>query len=239
MSVIETLKTITSKLSTATSSIHGEIASMRGRIKETARAIRDLGNAPIRADEFRGRVPEGVRDRGSKWIGAHGSGVFRTHLTGQIALGEYGAGRVRLPPGLDEDLVGFLCAVDEALMVRLLSELPNVIPFEAGPPSPERPALIERLEQELANLERTEEAAIDAAAEAGVAIAHRPEVLQRRQNEARARELEERALADRRRRQAALDAEAADRGGRAGRSQYLASPEEQSKARVDDKGRIV
>jgi hypothetical protein len=61
--------------------------------------------------------------------------------------------------------------------------------YEAGTPRKDRPALLERLARELAELEAAEEAFVDQMCSSGITVAHRPEVVQRRASEARAAEL--------------------------------------------------
>ncbi|MEW5980804.1 MAG: hypothetical protein AB1806_00370 [Acidobacteriota bacterium] len=97
------------------------------------------------------------------------------------------------------------------------------VPAEVGAPSAERPDPIARLRDELATLEAAEEQAVDNAISAGVIVAHRPAVVQRRENEKRRRELDEQAVARRAERQRALDAQFGNQAPRAMASQYIAS----------------
>jgi hypothetical protein len=68
--------------------------------------------------------------------------------------------------------------------------------YEAGVPSADRGPLLARLSRELAELETIEEGLVDAMAANGIVVAHRPEVVQRRDREARAAELKAKRRAD-------------------------------------------
>lgn len=93
--------------------------------------------------------------------------------------------------------------------------------YTAGPPQAERAGVIAKLEAELAELERAEEALVDDAAAVGVKLEHRPEVTQRRERERSQRERAERA-AEAERRSADAAAEARDwPEPRASRSSYI------------------
>jgi hypothetical protein len=63
-------------------------------------------------------------------------------------------------------------------------------PDEAGPASGARPELLERLRAELVELEAAEEKLVDELNANGIVVAHRPEVVARREDERRARERE-------------------------------------------------
>ena len=83
--------------------------------------------------------------------------------------------------------------------------------------------MIARLEGELAELEGAEERLIYDAREAGVNIEHRTEVTQRRDQEARGRQLEEEKIANRKARDGAREEWYAAPRRRAGHSRYLQS----------------
>jgi hypothetical protein len=68
--------------------------------------------------------------------------------------------------------------------------------YEPGTPRADRPALLERLARELAELEAAEEAFVDKMAASGIVTPHRPEVQARRASEARAAVLAEQKRKD-------------------------------------------
>lgn len=70
--------------------------------------------------------------------------------------------------------------------------------YEPGTARADRPAQLERLARELADVEALEENIVDSMAASGITVAHRPEVVVRRDSEARKAE-----LADKRRQDAA------------------------------------
>jgi hypothetical protein len=80
--------------------------------------------------------------------------------------------------------------------------------YTPGPAQVERAAVVATLEAELAELERAEEQFVDEAMAAGVTIAHRAEVTERRERERSQRERVERAAEAERR--AAIAASEAD-----------------------------
>ncbi len=221
MGIINRVKDLGARFTAATREAREEITEMRERIKALRREINALRYAPVPAAEIHERAREAVAARGARWLEEHGRGLFGTAENRWRPLGTYAAeGHHKLPRGIETDLFGFMCAANPDHALQLLDGLVAATPFEAGPPSDERPALIARLERELAELEAAEEAAIDEACAAGVTIAHRADVVQRRATEANKREMDERAADDRRRRQDLLDRDAAERA-HVGRSEYL------------------
>jgi hypothetical protein len=104
-----------------------------------------------------------------------------------------------------------LCALAGPVVEEAVCDAIDRAEYVPGPPAAERPGMIARLERELAELEGAEERAIDEAAAAGVSIAHRPEVITRRQREAGDRASLEKWQAGVRERQVAVDQRAATR----------------------------
>jgi hypothetical protein len=232
MNIIQNVKAIAERLTSATRTVHEEIGAMRAPLKELPREIRRLGNAPIPADEIRERIRDAVHARGAAWLRDHGTELF--HMSERfadrdaLALGSYSpvTRHAQFPPAIEADPVGYRCATEPEAEIRRLFAMLEAVPFEPGPPSAARPELIARKQQELAELGQAEEIAIDELAAAGVVIQHRPEVLQRRARERETEKIEESAVADRKARQVALDADAADKAGRGriAQSEYISGP---------------
>lgn len=206
-SVIDKFKTLARTLTSAATTMTDAIAQRRQQIVEKAKEVQHARTDLIPVSEIiETRIPETV----------HEAGAYAIADLGPILIQGIGApvlgGSVRLPWDPKSPLEWrVICAAMPETAIAILTALVRQIQYEPGPSSAERPATIERLERELAALEIEEEAAVDQACAAGVQIAHRAEVIARRQAEARQRELVEAATADRRRRQEAIDAKAAAR----------------------------
>jgi len=215
------IQTIRKKLTSATESAVTEITELRRRIDETRAELEHARGAAVPVEKIvEARIPQAVREAAEEWRARYGSSLIH----GPGRLGDPGLnGRVKLLWSWHEPIsFGALAAADPAYAGDLLLALVRGTEYRPGAPSAERPALIARLEAELAELEETEERLIDEAAAAGVSIAHRAEVITRRQEEQLERDREERRIADRKRRQEAVDARHARRA-RGGRSKYLES----------------
>jgi hypothetical protein len=209
MSLVSTIRDLGQKLRAATATITESIASARAEIAAKQHALGHAQRGP--------RPPAEVMEQFNVWVDA---------MTAHQAK-EYGLGLVTLrfgaAPGADhggspwtpnaEMTWGFACLFLGAELKRRFAELVKSVPYEAGPAEADRLGVIERLTRELAAADAREEALIDEAAAAGVVIAHRPEVVERRTQEARRRELAERAEADRKEREAALNRRHTERGG--------------------------
>jgi hypothetical protein len=83
------------------------------------------------------------------------------------------------------------CALDPKWAVTQLKTLIRRVQVQTGLPESERPIVLEAIDREIADLEATEAEMVDEANAAGLVIAHRPEVIQRRAQEARQRELDD------------------------------------------------
>ena len=104
-----------------------------------------------------------------------------------------------------------LCAGAPDVAATLLQRLVRAVPTPAaGTASHDRAAQVARLQRDLDELGAAEERFIDEAAASGIAIAHRPDVVQRRDNERRACQLE----AERVEQRAAREQRVADRYSR-------------------------
>ena len=201
----ELLKRVKAQLSQAVQTAKGQITDLRGEIGRLRKELAHAQRSPLPLSDIEPRIAESVQQAGARWLAEHGEILVRSEGGIGTYQAKYG-GRLPFTPG--EPLpFGLLCAARPDETAALLCDLFEQVPYEAGPAAAERPALIERLERELAEAEQVEEAAVDEAAAAGVVIAHRPEVVARRRAEAAAREREEREVADRARRQEALDTE--------------------------------
>lgn len=179
MSILEGFKTITKTLRAASATIRDEIEGLRARITAGRRALEQARNGLVPPDELPARIAEIVGAAGEFWRRNHGPVV---HYLGKPA-------GVASPWGSEEPMsFGALCALAPGMMQEGLQRLAAAEAYEAGPSTSERAAVVARLEAELADLEAAEEALVDGAAEQGVTIAHRPDVVQRRATEARQRE---------------------------------------------------
>jgi hypothetical protein len=204
MGIVESLLGLKAKISRATSAIGDEIARLRAAIVEKRHTLKRMKNAAVPLEEIDVRIRDYVDLAGNWWLTHYGSGLIHS----ERALGDPDLkGAPRLPWTLNEPLPwAAYCAAAPGAAVEILTALVRRVPFEAGPPSSARAGLVAQLEADLAALERAEEEAIDAANAAGIAIEHRADVAQRRTQEAESRRREEESVADRRRRQTALDA---------------------------------
>ncbi len=211
MGLADGLRSIKAKLTKATATVTDEISALRRQIRDRREDLKRAGTAPIPLAEAEARARGLVSELGAAWLAAHGPRLLRVSLDRARALAQRGKGRTILPFDLDGAVpFGAVCAADPAGAERLLVGLLRATSYEAGSPSAERPAAIAQLEAELAELERVEEGLVDDAAAAGLAIGHRPEVLARRQREARRHELARQGTPDVEQRQAGLDAQHAE-----------------------------
>jgi hypothetical protein len=165
--------------------------------------------------------PAELADRMREWLRTYLD--YREHELGRIVPLTMGPRepRPKAPGGNDEALL--LMLLREAAEAGIPAFVARLGDYQPGPPAAERPALIATLERELAELQAGEEGMIDAAAANGVAIAHRPEVIQRREAEAAQRKREEAAIAMRKAREEAINRahEEARARGRVAHSPYL------------------
>ncbi len=213
MSLIASLK---EKLQAATLTLVDDITARRAAIA-AKRAARDHAERAYRS-------PDEVIARFETWVDA--TAAYQRHEYGRnLVTAYFGA-----PPGTTDSPApwtpstpmtwGFACLFLGPHLKDRFADLVRSVEYEAGPAEGARPALIARLTRELAALEAEEEAVIDAAAESGVVIAHRPDVVERRYQEQRQRERDARQQAERQAREAAIN----ERHARqvTGESSYLA-----------------
>jgi hypothetical protein len=167
-----------------------EIGAMRRQMDAKRQAIKRLREAPVPLQELHARIDAAVRATGAMCLERLGPSLAR--------MSAYGLqGDAPLPGTYGSDLATFpaWCAAEPEEASRFVKQLYTKLSYEAGPASADRPAMLAQLESELAELEAAEEKLIDEAVAAGVTIPHRPEVILRRANEARERELNERHAA--------------------------------------------
>jgi hypothetical protein len=191
------LASIAQNLASASASALREIQQLRLRRADTRRALDHAQTAPVPKSELvQSRIPAVVQQLTESFLRRDGRGVVEF-------LGEPTPnGDLRLPWRPDAPVAfDFLCAAAPELATAMLTRIVEQVPYESNVPSAERPALIARLEGELQALEQADEQLTDQAIAAGVQIEHRPEVVSRRQTEARRARWEEEAGAERRRRQ--------------------------------------
>ncbi len=222
MSTTKTLADLKTWLGRTTAMIEQELTALRQRITGTRKARNVAEHAPLRVEDIVGtKIPAAVAEAGAAWLRERGSSLIH----GEQSLGHpTWAGSTRLPWSyLEAPSWGAWCASDPAGAAEFLSNLVRQVTYEAGPPSAERPALIARLDAELAELEAAEEAMVDAMGAEGLIVAHRPEVVQRREAEARRRERAAQSAAARAEQEAAINRAHAEAAAapRAVRSPYL------------------
>ena len=185
------------------------VTELRMNLTIMDREIAHVQKAGIPREEVPARVQQLVAERGAKWLAANQYGLRVFPHKPHKALLQYGrdGAPIATPEGLSLDFFGAVCAGLPTLASELLTGLAAAVEGDAGPASDDRQRLVEKLRRERDQLAQYEEQVVDELIGAGLDVSHRPEVQQRREAEARRRELEERDVAQRRQRQAALDAD--------------------------------
>jgi hypothetical protein len=213
--LVDTVKEIQSRLSSATSGVRADIEQLRATIKAKRAELVRVASAPLPLPEAEERIAAHVQVEGERWL----RDWHTTLVHGERALAAYDPEwdpstpmrhTPRVPWTLRESPPwGAFCLSDPAgaaaLLAGLLRALKDSGHYVEGMPLAERPAAAKQLEVELAALEAAEEDVIDGAHAGGINIAHRPEVISRRATGARQRELDEEATSNRLARQAALN----------------------------------
>jgi len=157
--------------------------------------------------------------------------AMRKWLHGQLDQwqSEYG----RLVPHAMSERVPHAPGGHSAILISLLlrdvlddrlSAFVAQLDYIAGPPFAQRAALKARIERELQDVEEEEERLVDRLQSSGLPFEHRDDVKQRRATEASRREQAEREVAQRREREAAIDAKF-DEAGRRSRRIVLPNPD--------------
>jgi hypothetical protein len=198
MNLVDTITKLTNRIKEASAGVAGDIAALREQIATKRAGLRHAQDAFVPRDEILAHRPAAVKAIGEHWNAQNGHNVA-------VALG-HPRNPPRSPWGFTEPVPwGALCAGDPDLAMKILAAAAVAYEYEPGPPSSEREGIIEQMARELVALEQHEESAIDAATAAGVPLAHRPDVIQRRETERRRAELENQAVPDREAREAALN----------------------------------
>ena len=193
------LRSVSTKAREAVDGVHTSITGLRAGIAERRARLNEVERGMLSREDLETRVDTVVRERAQAWLRDYGAALL--HDDRSIVR----AAVVGHPQILHDEnrLMTFpaLCAADPTAASALVLAVVEQAGYQPGLPTSARVAEAKRLRQELAELEAAEERAIDEAADAGIVIAHRPEVVQRRADEQRQRELDEQRLAGHRQRQ--------------------------------------
>jgi hypothetical protein len=215
MSLLKTVTDFASKLTNATAEVRNLIAERRRQIAEARHQLEHAETGP--------RPPAEVITEFETWVDGLAAYTAREHGFGIVAhrFGSVIPGPTAGSPWTPNQPMtwGWAAYFLGEQLKRRFADLVRGVEYEPGPPAAERPTRIAELREQLAALEREEEQLVDDAEQAGVRIDHRPEVLQARETERRAKAREEQAAADRAAREKLLN-ERHER--RIGASEYLA-----------------
>jgi hypothetical protein len=161
-----------SGLRQATTAAHELIAERRRAIAAKRAELQRAEAGPRPPAEVIGRFEAWVDELAAYQAREYGRGLV-VHRFGSVSK-EPGTGA---PWGPGTELTwGFAALFLGPELKQRFADLVRATAYEAGPPAAERPALVERLRGELAQLEAEEEQLVDEAAAAGVTIAHRAPV---------------------------------------------------------------
>lgn len=225
MTIIDNLRAIRARMTKATNSVADDIQSLRAQITAKRAELKSLASAPAPRGEIEQRIRDLVKRTGDAWLAREGQSIVSIRLGSPVR-----SASVPWVEKSDAMPWAVLCAADPDLAVKLLVNLAARVEYAPGLALADRPAVIEKLEADIADLEEGEERLVDEAAEVGLVIAHRPEVVQRRETEARNAQLEAEKIANRSARQVGLDQKYEKRSrlvilgsnsSRVGRSAYL------------------
>lgn len=191
--------------STHWSSALDAIERFRAQLATRRKARMQAAQAPIPIEDVRRRIPVVVDQLRERFIAdARAELLITRSALASPSLKR--ATQVQLPMSLRAWLGPMAAARPADAEAALMAIFEALGPYPAGARLDERTELVAAMDAELREMEHAEELAVDDAQAAGIAIKHRPDVQQRRDQEARARELEERAEHDRLRRQAEIEA---------------------------------
>jgi hypothetical protein len=216
MSFTDSIKNSLEKVTAATrdlvrgaQEVRADLDSVRELIAAKGREIQKILEAPPPPEERIATHARLVDAKASAWERAYWPG-FLLRLDGALSNQDL-AGHVssarrqpELPSTLDLDPDGARCFFRGSEMKADFARVLRAHPYEAGPASGERPALLERLRAELVELEAAEEDAVDKLNAQGVMVAHRVAVVERRERAERAGQLEAERLKNRRHTEEAL-----------------------------------
>jgi len=216
MNVLSKLIGLGQELQAATHTVTENLAELREAI-DAKKAERDLAQ--------HGPLPPGeVVEKFNRWVDET-AGEQREKYGASLVVHRFGAAprsHLGRSPWTSTTAVewGFLAMFAGAQLKEQFSKLVKETAYQAGPPAAERPAEVARLESELAELEKAEEALVDEMNAAGIHVGHRPDVVQRREAARRREERIKAVRAAQAEREALIDQRHANRG-RAMPSPYL------------------
>ena len=153
----DTLAQLVEKAAAIKTQMQTRIDDLRKMIADLARQIRHEEQAPVPLAEIDSRIPAFVAGRRAAWIEANGNGLILGRGDSRFVrgLGSPGyRGTIWPPEGLN-NFLDVLCTARPDEATQLLRSLVAAVPFEAGTPSGERPASIERLKVALAERKPT------------------------------------------------------------------------------------
>jgi hypothetical protein len=204
MNVLTKLSDLAAQIAGATQSVQANIAELRRQIAEKRAELRRVVSAPPpKADVKALRVQE-IRAATAAYLAEDPTRFVRgLSFTPRQEIGWYQ-----------------LCALAGPILEERVCAAIDLAEYVPGPPLADKGKVIAGLERELAELEAAEERAIDEATAAGVPIAHRTEVVQRRAQRADKERLDAEWVAAARQRQERVNQIAAQRVT-VGRSEYL------------------
>lgn len=214
MSMLDRLKALGRQVQEAAQGITSSIIEIRGAITAKRSELEHARSGSLPVTEVIARFDAWVNETGAHQAREQGPSLV-CHKFG-APPGHSSAGSPWIPAA--PLTWGVACLFLGPQLKSKFAELARTVEYMAGPPAADRAAVVAKLEGELAELEGQEEQLIDEALAAGVTIAHRPEVVERRERERRRRESSERTDADRVARESAVDAR---HEPRVARSQYL------------------
>lgn len=223
MNLIEDMKAAAARLLNVNNTAVETLAQMRNGILEHRRTHQRIRAAHRPMAEVRRNARAEVAEVAEFFRQGYG----QTLLHGERALTQPSVtNNFRLPWNLREPLPwGLLCWADpdlaERLLVTAIGKLYAQDGIEEGLPEADRARELLRLERELQEAEAAEEAAVDDAIAAGIGIAHRPEVVARRESEEQLRRRDEAAKRHAREREAAINARVGQPRNRFEPSHYL------------------
>lgn len=158
------------------------------RIATLERELVRTIDLPLASAEEEARVRAAVASEGERWLERYWN-VLVLGERGLSRADAEGAPELRGYNGEDPlGMFGALCATDPEAAVRRVRTAIACRPLERGLAAAERAGTVARLEQELSSAKREDEDLVDAAMAAGVEMKHRPDVIERRQEEQRRRD---------------------------------------------------
>ena len=225
MELIQQLKDMTLAVTERTTAALAVILKGRERIKQLEAAKVETTCLPLPAGEvIETRIPQLVAGRRAAFLARHASAfTYGPYSLCKPDLKR--AANAHLPEAI-ATVVDVLSVCDPTLAEAYLAGILRSASYKAGPPSAERPSLLGAIERELEHLKAVDEHVTDEAIAAGLNIELRPDVLARREADAR-----QHAIDAEQRRQVQAQQQRVNESytGRAARSPYI---EEESRREV-------